>query len=100
MKTYTEYIHLGHVNRYKAWVSLSLVTLKSWEYSTPAMTLMQQQYKEIMKPMLQQFLPKSGINRNIKRDLLYAPAESQGLNLHDPYITQGVSHVQDVATNM
>ena len=100
MRKYAEYIRTGHVNRHEAWISLSMMALKSFEYSLPAMTLTEKECNEIMKPLLKQFLPKMGINRNIKRDLLYAPTNVQGFNVKNPFITQGVSHVKDITENL
>ena len=100
MRKYAEYIRVGHVNRHEAWISLSMIALKSLEYSLPAMTLTEEECNDIMKPLLKQFLPKAGINRNIKRDLLYAPISVQGFNLKFPFITQGVSHVKDITENL
>ena len=100
MQKYAEYIRVGHVNRHEAWISLSMIALKSLEYSLPAMTLTEEECNDIMKPLLKQFLSKAGINRNIKRDLLYAPISVQGFNLKDPFITQGVSHVKDITENL
>ena len=58
MERLAEYICTGHVSRHEAWVSLSLVTMKSLEYCLPAMTLSEKDYTDIMKPVLKQFLPK------------------------------------------
>ena len=100
MRQYAEYIRVGHVNRYEAWTSLTMITLKSLEYMLPALTLSEAECTEIMKPVLRQFLPKTGINRNIKRDLLFAPNTVQGLNLKNPYISQGITHVKDLSENL
>ena len=100
MSLFAEKIRTGHVTRHEAWMSLSMVALKSLEYMMPAMHLSERDYNEIMKPVLQQFLPKMGINRNISRDILYSPTEVQGFNLKNPYILQGVIHVRDVSEHL
>ena len=100
MRKYAEYIRVGHVNRHEAWTSLSMMALKSLEYILPAMTLSETECNDIMKPVLKQFLPKIGINRNIKRDLLFAPSKLQGLNLKNPFLTQGIAHVKDLCENL
>ena len=38
MRQYAECIRVGHVNRYEAWTSLNMITLKSLEYMLPALT--------------------------------------------------------------
>ena len=100
MNLFAEIIRTGHVNRHEAWMSLSMVTMKSLEYMMPAMHLSEKEYNDVMKPVLKQFLPKMGINRNISRDLLYAPTQVQGFNLKNPYIHQGVIHVRDISEHL
>ena len=100
MTLLSEFIRTGHVSRHEAWASLNLMAMKSLEYSLPAMTLSEKDYTDIMRPVLKQFLPKIGLNRNFKRDLLYAPAQSQGINLSNPYIHQGVSHIADISEHL
>ena len=96
MKMLAEYIRTGHVSRYEAWTSLTLIAMKTLEYSLPALSLSKKEYQKIMSPVLKYFLPKSGLNRNIKRDILYAPLIAQGFDLHDPYIIQGSHHIKDI----
>ena len=100
MKKYAEFIRTGHLSRHEAWINLTMVALKSLEYMIPAMTLTQDQYTSIMSPLLKQFLPKIGLNRNLPRDLLYAPREVQGIDLKNPFILQGVHHVSDIAEHL
>ena len=100
MKTYAEYARTGHLNRHEAWVNLTMVVMKSLEYLLPALTLNKDQYTSIMAPVLRQFLPKLGLNRNIARDLLYAPQQIQGMDLNNPYILQGINHVCDISDHL
>jgi hypothetical protein len=58
--------------------------MKFLEYAVPALTLMKDQYTKIMWPLLQTILPRSGVNGNINRLLLYVPISKQGLELRDP----------------
>ena len=97
MKAYAEHIRTGHLNRHEAWINLSMIAMKTLEYTLPAMTLSQQQYNSIMAPVLRSFLPQMGLNRNFPRDLLYSPKEIQGLDVKSPYIVQGIHHVSDIA---
>ena len=100
MKQLSEFIRVGHVNRYEAWTSLTMMSLKSLEYSIPAMTFSKEEYRQIMTPVLKYFLPQAGINRNIARDILYAPLTTQGFNLKDPYLTQGTEHIKDITEHL
>ena len=100
MRKFSEYIRTGHVNKHEAWVSLNMVAMKSLEYILPAMSLSETEYSKLMTPVLQQFLPKMGVNRNIKHDLLYSPATVQGLGVKNPYILQGVDHIRDITEHI
>ena len=100
MNKFSEYIRTGHVTRHEAWICLNMITLKSLVYALPAMTLTEKEYKEIMKPVFRQFLPKIGINSNIKRELVYFPLNVQGLNITNPYILQGTAHIKDICEHV
>ena len=91
-----EYVRVGHINKGEAWTALTTMAMKSLEYPLPALTLSESECKEIMWILLNSFLPKAGINRNIKRDVLYGPIAYQGLGLKDMYLTQGIAHVCDI----
>ena len=95
-----EYIRTGHVNRKEAWISLNLIAMKSLEYALPAMTFTESECNELMWPLLKEFLPKSGINRHVKRDVLYATYNAQGLGVKNPYVIQGVAHIVDITDHL
>jgi hypothetical protein len=96
MEKYSEMIRTGHLDQYEAWTALNLVAIKKLEYALPALTLTSNDCKSIIWPLLQALLPKSGINRYIKRDLLYAPIEYQGFGVQNIYLTQGINHITDI----
>ena len=100
MKHLAEQIRVGHINKHEAWISLNSITMKTLEYMLPAMTITEDEYRSIMAPVLKQFLPKMGINRNIKRDILYATSQVQGFNLKNPFLVQGIKHVKDICENL
>ena len=83
-----EYIRTGHVSRKEAWTSLNLIAMKSLEYALPAMTYTEDECNELMWPLLKQFLPKAGINRNMKREVVYSTYNMQGLNVKNPFVVQ------------
>ena len=93
MRKLGEYVRTGHVNRREACISLNLIAMKSLEYSLPVITFSEQECNELMWPLLKHFLPKAGINRYVKREVLYAAHNAQGLNVQNPYLIQGVAHV-------
>lgn len=95
-----ECIRAGHVQKHEAWISLQTMAMKSIEYPLPALNLSEEQLKTIMWPILRNFLPKSGINRYVKRDILYGTPELQGFGLKNPYLLQGIKHVSDMVENL
>jgi hypothetical protein len=99
-KHFGEMIRTGHIHRHEAWIALTIIAMKSLEYAVPALTLTKDQYTKIMWPLLQTCLPRSGINRNIHRGILYGPIEYQGLGLKDPYLLQGLYHIRDMQEHL
>ena len=93
---YSERMRTGYVHRHEAWLGLTSMATKSLEYCLPATTLSESQCNQIMWKLIQSFLPKSGINRYIKRDVLYSPVSLQGLGLKNLYILQGLYHINDI----
>ena len=89
-------VRRGHLDRNESWTTLTHVALKAIEYSLPALTLSEKECTSIMAPLLQSHLPKSGLNRNFPRDILYGPMKNQGLGLHNIFLTQGISHICDI----
>ena len=87
-------IKTGHVDRNNAWLAVETTIMKSLEYPLPALTLTQNQCKEIMKPVLQAALAKSSLIKNFPRAVLYGPKQEGGLQLNDLYTSQGLSHIQ------
>ncbi len=88
-----ELIRSGHLSRKDARQALQTTIMKSVEYGLPALTLSQQECKQISKPILEAGLPNMGICRNFPRDVLYGPLEEGGLNLTDIYTFQGNSRI-------
>ncbi len=80
----SEFIRTGHVNRREAWVSLNVMAMKTIEYCLPATSFSEKELNEIMKPLLKQFLPKTGLNRNTRRDILYGDETYQGHGFKKP----------------
>jgi exonuclease III len=100
MKRMSEYARVGHLSQREAWTALTLVATKSLEYSVPALTLTESDYKDILAPVMKTYIPKSGLNRHIERRILFGSYLSQGFNLTSPYLLQGSSHIEDVISNL
>ena len=74
-----EVIRSQYFHRHEVWIALKTMVMKSLEYVLPATTLTKAQCDKIMWQLLQHFLPRAGINRYVKRDVLYAPVTIQDL---------------------
>ena len=98
-KKLAELVRTGHLDRHESWTTLTHVALKSIEYALPALTMPEKECTSIMSPLLESHLPKSGLNRNFPRDVLYGPVENQGLGLHNIFLTQGISHICDLVSH-
>ena len=98
-KAYSEKIRTCSVYRHEAWIGLSNVAMKSLDYCLPATTMTKAECDAITWQLLKHFLPRSGINRFIKRDVLFAPVGVQGLGLKNLFLTQGINHVSDLLEN-
>ena len=92
-------VETGHLDRETAWAALTTTIMKTIEYPLLALTLSEDECTHIMAPVLMQGLSKSGINRTMKRDIVYAPLKAQGFGLHFPYTTQGINHLEVMLTD-
>ena len=95
-----QYMKNGFVKRDECFLALKAIALKVIEYPLPATTLSDTQLRAIMWQILQAYLPKSGINRLIVRDVLYADKKFQGLGIKNPYVLQGCQHVNDLCQHL
>ena len=59
-RQFGEFIRSGHLDPDEAWTALNLVSMKSLEYSLPALTLTEKECTTIMWPLLEGYLPKIG----------------------------------------
>lgn len=91
-----EYMRNGFVKKEESFIALNAITAKVIEYPLPVTTFTEKQLNSIMWQLLQSYLPKSGINCYISRDILYANKAYQGIGLTNPFIYQGCKHVQDM----
>ena len=95
-----EYMRNGFVTKEESFIALQSIASKVIEYPLPATSLSADKLRSIMWQLLQSYLPKSGMNRNFPRDLLYADPMYQGMGVNNPYILQGCKHVHDMAEHM
>ena len=97
---YGELLLTSQIHRHEAWIGLNSMAMKSIEYALPATTLSKKDCNDIMWKLIKNFMPRTGINRYMKRDVLYALPDSQGLGLKNLYLTQGISHVCEMIEHM
>ena len=90
----------GHIKQHEAWIALQTMAMKSLEYPLPALTMTEDECEKVMWILIQSFLPKLGINRYMKRDVIYGSKSKQGLGIKNLFITQGLAHVNDLIEHM
>jgi len=69
-------------------------------FCLPITTFSAKQCDAIQCPFYKVMLPKLGINRNMKRDVIYGPYELGGLNLTDLKVEQLAQHVHRLIGNV
>ena len=89
-------ISVSAASHSEAWLALQTMATKSIEYPLPALTLTEKECSSIMWRLVEKFLPKTGVNRNIKKEVRYGSISSQGLGVKNLYWTQGIHHVSDL----
>jgi hypothetical protein len=90
---WADHVKTGHLNASDVWRALHTTVLKQLEYPLPALTLTQQQCKQILKPVLDIGLSRSHICRNMARAVVHGPSLEAGLGISDLYTHQGISHI-------
>jgi len=69
-------------------------------FCLPITTFSAKQCDAIQCPFYKVMLPKLGINRNMKRDVIYGPYELGGLNLTDLKVEQLAQHIHRLIGNV
>ena len=87
-------IRSGHLQKDDAWYCLQSSIMKTVEYPLMATTLSKKDINYIMAPVLSGALGKTGVQRKMPHALVYGTLRSQGLDLHDPWVTQLIHHQQ------
>ena len=82
------------VPRHLVWLGMKQSIWKSIEYVLPATTMSAKDAALVAKELYRPLLPKLGCNRNFPIALRYNPPWLLGLGLHDPFIEQGLSKLQ------
>lgn len=93
---WAEAVRTKKLSKREAWHCLNSTIMKTIEYPLVATTFSRKQIDQIMQPILQVILQKCGIQKYFPRSLLYGSIRAQGCNLHDPWATQLIEHVQAI----
>ena len=88
--TWAARIQAGRLNFAECWISLKSGILKSLEYPLMATSLSRAQCQAIMKPLIKAGLPGIHIARNLPLVVRHGPISSQGLQIPDLWILQGI----------
>jgi hypothetical protein len=86
-KKWAEYVRTGHLRHVEAWTCLEVTIMNTLNYSLPATNLSKQELEQVMKPILEIGLPRSGVCRKLARAVVFAPRRYLGLGLKHPYVT-------------
>ena len=90
---FADALRTGFLKKNDAWYALTATILKTIEYPMAATTLAEHEWDHIMVPILKAGLPRSGIERNFPRDILYGPKSLQGLGILHPWYHQEIVHL-------
>ncbi|CAJ1939713.1 unnamed protein product [Cylindrotheca closterium] len=90
--------HLLH--KYDMLPLIRTTIMKKLEYPMALTTLNAQQWQDIMSPVLQVCLPKSGVCRNFPRLVVFAPVDYQGLGVPHPFGKQVYKHLEMILRHM
>ena len=85
--------------RHLTWIGLRQSLWKSIEYVLPATTFTRAEAATLAKEFYRPLLPKLGCNRNFPLLLRYNPPYLLGLDLHDPYLEQGLKKLDLLLTH-
>lgn len=80
----------------EAWYCLNATIMKTIEYPLMATSFSRAQIDDLMKPLLKTALPLSGIQSRMPRKLVYGTLRSRGCNIHYPYWSQLIAHLQAI----
>jgi hypothetical protein len=81
----------NYLSRSEAWVFYNSIYLPSITYPLALTPLSQEQCAKLDIRILKALLPRTGFNRNMAREIRYAPRHLGGANFRQLYVEQGVA---------
>jgi len=91
--SYATAISGGRLNRGAALWSYLLYLIPKLTYSVPALTMSEEECKEIQSPSIMAVLPRLHVNRNTARSIIFGPAQYGGLGLPTVYSEQSLGQL-------
>ncbi len=82
------------LNRVDAWMDLTTRVLKKLEYPLLVMTLSYEEYRSILRHLLEVGLLAVGICRFMHQAIVHGLIKYQGHGIPSLYITQGIMHLE------
>lgn len=80
-KEFAGSLRTGFLTKNDAWYALNSTILKTMEYPMAVTTITEQGWNYILVPILKAGLPRSGIEQNFPRDILFGPKCLQGFRI-------------------
>jgi hypothetical protein len=93
VKKWSDWIRTYFLLKHDAAYALKVTVLKQIDYCLPPLNLSKSQCDRLMRPILKSALPKAGYNRNFPKEVLHGPTSLLGADIHHPYMTQLIAHL-------
>jgi hypothetical protein len=90
---FAESMCTGFLSKTDAWFALTATILKTMQYPMAMTTMNESEWNQIMAPILRAGLPRTGIDHNFPRDIIYGPACLQGFGILHPWYDQEITHL-------
>jgi hypothetical protein len=90
---FADSLRTGFLKKNNAWYALTSTIMKTMEYPMAVTTIKEHEWNYIVAPILQAGLPRSGIERNFPRDVLFGPSCLQGFGILHPWYHQEIVHL-------
>ena len=93
---FSAFILTGQISRKDASHALKSTIWKPLEYPMALTSLSRKQWDKVIKNMIQNSLPKTGVIQNFPRNLTFADSEYQGLSYQHPFIIQITTQISTI----
>jgi hypothetical protein len=94
--TWAEKMRVGFLKHHEVWLCLNATKMRTIDYALPATTMTKKELDDIIRPIVNIALSKSGICKKMSRVVVFTPIKFQGLGLKHPYDTQGINKIESL----